>query len=198
MRTSPGDLMAALIAGLALFLAVHSLGLFGLREPLVARVGVRAYRALYSLVSIAGFVLLLKGFALARGSSPVLYDPPAAFHYATLVLMLPVFPLLLATYLPGAIQRRLRHPTLLAVKVWAFAHLLANGRLADVLLFGGFLAWAVALRVSYRTRPARTVSPVPAWPINDLLAVALGLLLYIALVMGLHERLFGLAPLSGL
>ena len=110
--------------------------------------------------------------------------------------MLPVFPCLLATYLPGRISATFKHPTLVAVKAWALAHLLSNGTAADVLLFGGFLLWAVLVRVSFKWRPARAVPGAPKGRWNDLLAVVLGLLLYAGFVSGLHRWLFGVSPLA--
>jgi uncharacterized membrane protein len=105
-----------------------------------------------------------------------------------------VFPLLLATYLPGRIKRAAKHPMLVAVKLWAVAHLLANGMLADVLLFGGFLVWAVADRISLKRRPASTAPAASGSVVNDVIVIVGGLGLYAAFVMALHERLFGIAP----
>jgi uncharacterized membrane protein len=152
---------------------------------------------LYALVSLAGFVLLCYGFGLAHQAPVVLYSPPAWLRYAALVLMLPVFPLLIAAYLPGRIKTAAKHPMLAAVKFWAFAHLLANGMLADVLLFGGFLAWAVADRISLKRRSTPQVlrtAPPGRW--NDAIAVVLGLATYALLIGWAHARLFGVSPLS--
>jgi uncharacterized membrane protein len=112
-----------------------------------------------------------------------------------LLLMLPVFPLLAAAYLPGRIKAALKHPFLVAVKLWAAAHLLANGTLADVLLFGSFLAWAVADRISLKRRPQRPLPGAPERPMNDLIAVVAGLVLYGVFVTWLHQWLIGVAPL---
>jgi uncharacterized membrane protein len=109
--------------------------------------------------------------------------------------MLPVFPMLLAAYLPGRIKTALKHPMLAAVKLWAFAHLIANGMLADVLLFGGFLVWAVADRVSMKRRPVRVIRTAPPSGFNDLIAVVAGLALYAVFVVWLHARWFGVSPL---
>src|SRR5256885_9401553 len=152
--------MAWLVLGLLLFLGVHSVSIVapGWRDAQVQRLGEKPWKGLYSLISIAGFVVLLVGYGIARQHPMVLYTPPAWMRHVTLLLMIPVFPLLFAAYLPGRIQATLKHPFLAAVKLWAFAHLLSNGTLADVLLFGGFLAWAVVDRISLKRRPAR---PVP-------------------------------------
>jgi uncharacterized membrane protein len=109
--------------------------------------------------------------------------------------MLPVFPLLLAAYLPGRIKTAMKHPMLVAVKCWAFAHLLANGLLADVLLFGGFLAWAVIERISLKRRP-QAIRTAPAGRFNDLIAVVVGLALYAFFIGWAHVRLFGVSPLG--
>ena len=149
--------MSLLILGLVLFLGVHSVSIVARpwRDGMVARLGEGPWKGLYSLVSLAGFVLIVYGYGLARQSPMVLYTPPLALRHGAMLLMLPVFVLLLAAYLPGRLQRAAKHPMLAATKFWALAHLLANGTLADVLLFGGFLAWAVA----DRHRPLRDECP---------------------------------------
>ncbi|MGI9026654.1 MAG: NnrU family protein [Burkholderiaceae bacterium] len=134
--------MTLLIAGLIIFLGIHSVSIVApaWRDAQLARRGERAWKGAYSVVSLIGFALLLYGYGAARQSSPILYAPPAAMRHVALLLMLPGFPLLLAAYLPGRIQRATRHPMLLAIMIWALAHLLANGTPADVVLFGAFLA----------------------------------------------------------
>jgi uncharacterized membrane protein len=189
--------MTLLLLGLVLFLGVHSFGLLvARRERLIGRLGEQRYKGLYTVLSLLSFYLLLKGFAIARLEPLPIYHPPAALRVVTLLLMLPVFPLLLATYLPGRISTTLKHPTLVAVKAWAVAHLLSNGMAADVLLFGGFLVWAVVLRISYARRPVRKIPTAPRRTWNDALAVVLGLILYAAFVGGLHRWMFGAAPLG--
>ena len=149
--------MLVLVVGLVIFLGVHSVSIVapGWRTATVARLGERPWKGLYSLASAVGLALIVIGYGMARRDPVVLYTPPAALRHLALVVMLPVFPLLFAAYLPGRIRAAAKHPFLLAVKLWALAHLLANGMLADVLLFGGFLAWAVADRISVKRRPAR-------------------------------------------
>jgi uncharacterized membrane protein len=110
--------------------------------------------------------------------------------------MLPVFPLAIAAYLPGRIRARAKHPLLLATKTWAFAHLLANGMLADVVLFGSFLVWAGADRVSLMRRTPRAVPVLPAKPANDLISIVAGLVVYAIFLAGLHGALFGVSPLA--
>jgi uncharacterized membrane protein len=188
--------MELLVAGLVLFLGSHSLSIAApaLRERLAARLGAGAYRGLYSLVALAGLVLVVRGFPVARALGPVLYAPPTALRYLAIVLLAPVFPLALASGLPGRIQRAVGHPLLAAAKAWALSHLLANGTLADLLLFGGVLAWAVLDRISLKRRTPRAVPMAPAGRYNDLVAVALGLVLYAAFLGGVHAWLFGVAP----
>ncbi|WP_129776852.1 NnrU family protein [Peristeroidobacter soli] len=191
--------MLYLILGLVIFLGVHSLEIFSptLRSAAVARLGEKPYKGIYSLLSIIGFVLLIWGYGLARQHPILVYAPPLWMRHLTLLLMLPVFPLLLAAYLPGRIKAAVKHPMLAAVKMWAFAHLLANGMLADVLLFGGFLLWAVADRISVKRRAV--LRPLPGPPpskFNDVIAVVGGLALYVIFVFWLHLKLIGVPPLA--
>jgi uncharacterized membrane protein len=189
--------MAVLIIGLALFLGIHSIALAApdFRSRTVARMGEGPWKGLYAAVSAVGLVLIVYGFHLARQSPVVLYTPPEWMRYGTVLLMLPVFPLLIAAYLPGRIKSAMKHPMLAAVKFWALAHLLANGTLADVLLFGGFLAWAVMDRISLKRR-VQTVPSVSAGRFNDAIAVMLGLGFYVLFIGWAHMRLFGVSPLG--
>src|SRR5215213_4550621 len=176
--------MNKLIAGLILFLGVHSVAIAssGWRDRMLARMGEGPWKGLYSALSIVGFVLIVLGYGAARQNPVVLYAPPFWTHYVTAAVMLPVFPLLLAPYFPGRIKAMLRHPMLAAVQLWAVAHLLANGTLADILLFGSFLIWAVADRISMRYRPPRVLRTAPPSRFNDLVVVLAGLALYAAFV----------------
>jgi uncharacterized membrane protein len=188
--------MKILIIGLIIFIAVHSVAIFNdpWRRRMIARIGELPWKALYSVVAIIGFVLIVWGFGLARQSPVMLYEPPVWLRHVTLVLMVPVFPLLLAAYLPGRIQTTLKHPMLDATKLWAFAHLLANGSYADVALFGSFLVWAVADRISLKHRSEPSVPRLPRTRFNDVIAVLLGLALYVVFALWLHEWLFGVSP----
>jgi uncharacterized membrane protein len=189
--------MITLLAGLVIFFAVHSIAIVApaLRTRLLGTWGEGSFKAGYGVVSLVGFILIVYGFGLARQSPILLYVPPAWMRHVTFLLMLPVFPLLLAAYLPGRIKTAFKHPMLAAVKFWALAHLLSNGRLADVLLFGGFLAWAVVDRISLkrRTQEIRTAAP---GKFNDLIAVVLGLALYGFFMARAHVWLFGVSPLG--
>lgn len=196
--------MAYLILGLVLFLGVHCLSIVSPdgRNRLVQRLGEGPFKGLYALVSLAGFVLIIWGYGLSREAPVMLYAMPGGFRHLAALLMLPVFVLLFAAYLPGRIQRAAKHPMLLAVKLWALAHLLAQsvtgGSLADVLLFGGFLAWAVADRISLKRRAAagglRAVPALPASRANDFIAIIGGIAVYLAFVFWLHAAWFGIRP----
>lgn len=186
--------MTALIIGLVLFLGTHSISIFasGWRDATAARIGELPWKGLYSLASLVGIVLVVWGYGQARLDPVVLYAPPAWLRHVGMLLLLFVFPLLLAAYLPGRIRQKLKHPMLIAVKTWALAHLLMNGMLADAILFGAFLAWAVADRISVKRRPAREMlvtAPASKW--NDAIAIVLGLAIYVAFVAGLHQWLIG-------
>ena len=190
--------MTLLIIGLAIFLGVHSTAIVapGFRDAARARLGEGAWKGLYSIASLAGFVLLCQGFALARQAPVVLYTPPLWLRHVAVALMLPVFPLFAASGLPGRIRTATKHPMLVGVKLWCFAHLLANGRLADLVLFGSFLAWAVADRISLKRRPPQSLRTLPAKPWNDALAVIIGLAVYVIVIAWGHQWLIGVSPLG--
>lgn len=196
--------MAWLVLGLVLFLGVHSVSIVSPRgrDRLVAKMGENGFKGLYAVVSAMGLVLIVWGYGLARENPVLLYSLPGGFRHLAALLLLPVFVLLLAAYLPGRIQRAAKHPMLLAVKLWALAHLLAQsvtgGSLADVLLFGSFLAWAVADRISLKRRALagliRSTPALPASGANDAIALIGGLALYGLTVMWAHAALFGVRP----
>ncbi len=190
--------MTLLIIGLIVFLGLHSVSIVapGWRNAQVARFGEGSWKGIYSVVSLVGLALLIIGYGAARQSPVVLYVPPTWLRHVSLLLMVPVFPLLIAAYVPGWISRTAKHPMLLAVKFWALAHLLANGTLADVLLFGGFLAWAVADRISMKRRTPRDVPHAPASRANDAIVVVGGLALYVLFVWRLHLWLIGVSPVG--
>jgi uncharacterized membrane protein len=185
--------MTTFLLGLVGFLGIHSIAIVapGWRARIVERIGAVAWRAAYSVGSLAAFLVMIHGYGVARQSPVVLYTPPTALRHVAMLLMLPAFTMLLAAYLPGRIKARLKHPMLAAVKLWALAHLLANGTLAEVLLFGGFLAWAVADRISVGRRPARPAADATSGRYNDAIAVVGGLALYVVFVAWAHGRLIG-------
>ena len=190
--------MVLFLIGLVLFLGVHSVAIVApaWRDAQAAR-NERAWKGGFALISIVGFVLLIYGYGLARQAPVALWTPPAALRHVALLLMLPVFPLLLAAYLPGRIKRAARHPMLLAVKFWAAAHLLANGTLLDVILFGAFLVWAVLDRIAVKRRAVpRAIPGAPPSGRNDAIALLGGLVIYVVFLWWGHRWLIGVAPLG--
>jgi uncharacterized membrane protein len=147
------------------------------------------------LVSIAGLIVIIWGYGIARQNPVMLYSPPASTRYIAAVLMLPAFPLFLAAYFPGRIKGALQHPMLISVLLWALAHLLATGRLANVVLFGGFLAWAVLDRISYGWRTQRPINTAPPSRWNDGIVIVAGLVFYAVFAHWLHARWIGVQPL---
>ncbi|BBE71280.1 NnrU family protein [Oharaeibacter diazotrophicus] len=190
--------MTILLLGLVVFLGAHAVRIVApsARDALAARLGAMPFRALYSLVSLVGLVLIVVGYGAAREAPVPLWDPPVFTRHLAATLMIFVFPLLFAAYLPGRISRATKHPMLAAVKIWAFAHLIANGTLADVVLFGSFLAWAVAARISAKRHPRPAVVTAPPRAANDAIAVIAGLVVYALFVTVLHLWLIGVAPLG--
>lgn len=193
--------MTLLLLGLVLFLGTHSVRIVAddFRSRRVTALGANGWKGLYSLLSIAGFVLLLYGFAAAR-QAPVLVYPTAKWtaHLAAL-LTIPAFILLAAAYVPGTrIKRAVGHPMVLGVKVWAFAHLLSNGLLHEVITFGAFLAWSVLSYIAARKRDRAAGTVYVAGPLSrDLIAVVAGLVGWVVFALWLHRPLIGVAPFGG-
>ena len=192
--------MALLIGGLALFIVAHLVPTRpALRAALVDRLGPGLYRGLFSLVSIAGLALIVFGYGHMQGlgrGNPQLWVPPAWIKHLVFLLMLPAMILLVAAYVPSRIRSAVGHPMLTALMIWAFAHLLANGDLASVLLFGSLLGYAVYDRISVIGR----VSPGPlgsaeGGAIHDIVVIAVGLALYSLLLFWGHAKLTGVALL---
>jgi len=192
--------MTLLILGLILFLGVHSLRIFAdpWRTAQIARLGEGPWKGLYSLASIVGFVLLVWGFGPARAATVVLWSPPFWTHYVAGVLTLIAFVLIVAAYVPGTrIKSWLHHPMVLGVKVWAFAHLISNGTLADVVLFGSFLVWAIADFASSRRRDRAAGTVYPAGTFGkDAVAVVVGVVAWAVFAFWLHGLLFRVRPLG--
>jgi uncharacterized membrane protein len=160
------------------------------------RLGTRTWQGLYSIAALIGFYLLVTGYGAARATDAVLYTTPPWSRYIAALLMLPVFTLALASVLPGRVRVAARHPLLLASTLWAVAHLLTNGSVADLLLFGTFLVWSVAVRISLERRPVRRKIVLPAFAANDAIAIVGGLALYALFMFWLHARWFGVTPLA--
>jgi uncharacterized membrane protein len=193
-----------LIVGLILFLGVHLLPTSPeLRQDLESRLGTGPYKIIFSLLSIAGLVIIVLGFhklQLHPGKNPVLWNPPLWTRHIAVGLMLPAMIFLVASVIPSRIRTAVRHPMLVAIKIWAFAHLIANGDLGALLLFGSFLAFAVYDRISVKRRgalgPLGSAQPTSA--LNDVVVLVLGIALYAALLFGGHTWLIGVSPLSQL
>lgn len=190
--------MTILLLGLVVFLGVHSLSIINKpwRDSRVARMGEMSFKGVYSLISLVGFILIVWGYGLARNEPVVIYTPPVWIKHLVMLLMLPFFVLFLATYFSGKIKTTVKHPTLISVKLWALAHLLANGMLADLVLFGSFLAWAVIDRIAVKKRSIAISSAPSHFNRNDIIAVVGGIGLYVLFVLKLHGALIGV-PLIG-
>ncbi|MDZ7651484.1 MAG: NnrU family protein [Burkholderiaceae bacterium] len=190
--------MTLLLLGLVLFLGTHSVRIFAddWRSRRIAALGLNGWKGIYSVLSIAGFVLIVYGYAAARLEPVVLYLPPVWTRHLAALLTIPAFILLVAAYVPGTrIKRAVGHPMVLGVKTWALAHLLANGMLADVLLFGTFLVWSVLDYIAARKRDRAAGTVYVVGPVTrDIIAVAVGLVAWAVFAMWLHRVLIGVGP----
>lgn len=184
--------MFMMIFGLVVFIGIHVVAsLRGLRARLIQAVGEGAYKAFFSLLAASGLGLIIYGHVLWRASGPAqLWDPPLALRHVTLLLMLFAAIAGVASQVPSHIRTALKHPLLVSVKIWAFAHLLANGDAASVTLFGAILAWAVYDRIALKRRGA-PVPPAPAGWMGDVLAIVGGLVLYGLLAFLFHPYVIG-------
>jgi len=190
--------MALLILGLVLFLGVHSLRIVAndWRMRQRARLGENRWKALYSLVSIAGFVLIVYGFGVARQQPVLLYAPPPGLRHLNALFTLLAFVLVAAAYVPrNHLKAKLGHPMLAGVKIWAFGHLLATGMLHDVVLFGAFLLWAIVDFISARRRDRLDGTTYPAGTVRgDAITVIVGLVGWAVFAHWLHTWLIGVSP----
>lgn len=193
--------MTLLIVGLATFPCVHCTRISAeeLRNAQVAKLGRNGWKAIHSIVSIASIVLIVVGYGEARVAPVAVWSPPLWTQHVAALLTIPAFILLAAAYVPGTrIKRSVGHPMVAGVKVWAFAHLIANGTLADVLLFGSLLAWAILDFASARRRDRPGGTEYVAGPMSrDLTAVLVGLADWAAFSFWLHVWLIGVRPFGG-
>jgi uncharacterized membrane protein len=182
------------ILGLVIFLGAHVfVTMRDRRAALVARIGEWPYRGLFSLVAILGIVLIAYGFASYRAAGfIVVWNPPSWTRHIVVALMWPASIMVVAAYIPGNIKRVLKHPMLVGIKTWAAAHLCANGDLGSMLLFGSVLAWAVYDRITLKHRSDAGAPPIPVGGgKNDLIAVVVGTILYLALGFVFHPIVIG-------
>ena len=194
--------MMYLIAGLLLFLGVHSTRVFAndWRRQTLARMGEKPFKGIYALLSLAGFLLLLWGYGQARQQGVMLWNPPVFTRHLAAVLTLAAFVLLTAAYVPGnQIKAKLHHPMVLGTKVWALAHLLANGSLASTLLFGGFLLWSVLLFAASRRRDRREQTVyAPGNAKATAITVAVGGVAWAVFAFWLHRLVIGVSPFGAM
>jgi uncharacterized membrane protein len=185
--------MIMLSVGLLLLLGIHAYSMNRVgREALLVRFGESGFKGLYALVSLAGLVLIIWGYINYRASGYIpIWNPPTWTRHLSALIMLPVLPLIFSAYAQGFVKKRLKHPMILGVKVWALAHLLANGDLGSIILFGSFLIWAVMGFSNMRRRPVDEAKNFVPNPGQDAAAILGGLIVYGAMIGGLHRYLIG-------
>ena len=190
--------IGTLVLGLAVFLATHVFVSFrDARADVIARIGLHAYRALFALVSFAGLVLIILGYAQYRAHDLIqVWSPPAVMRHVTEGLMLFAVIFVTAAFIPSHIKTRLKHPMLAGIKTWALAHLLSNGDLGSILLFGAFLTWGVYARIAAKRRGDLGPQSAPVGWFNDGLVVVLGIIVYLALGYAFHPAVIGV-PVFG-
>ena len=190
--------MAYLVLGLILFLGVHSVRIYadGWRTQTIARIGENAFKGVYSVLSLVGFALVIWGFGVARETPVLIWLPPQPMRHIAALLNVVAFVLLAAAYVPGnAIKARVHHPMVLGVKTWALAHLISNGTLAHMVLFGAFLAWGVLDFISSRRRDRAQNIQYPAGTANaTLVTVVVGVIAAGLFAVWLHGLLIGVKP----
>lgn len=190
--------MFALVSGLVLFLGVHSIRIVAndWRTAQIAKMGEGSWKGLYTVLSLLGFGLIIWGFGMARTETSFVWSPPVWTRHLAGALMLIAFILLVAAYVPGnSIKAKIGHPMLAGTKTWALAHLMANGSLADIILFGAFLVWSIAAFVSARKRDRMAgVSYQRLGLVRDVIAVAVGIAAWGGFAFYAHVRLIGVNP----
>ncbi len=193
--------MIMLITGLVIFLTMHSASILypSLRSRIIERMGAGGWKGFYSVLSIVSLVLIVYGYGIVRQTPLWIWQPPAGLRHLALLLTLPAFILLVAAYVPAnRLKARIGHPMLLGVKFWALAHLLANGSLADILLFGGFLAWAVMGFVILRRRDRVNAVTYGSGTLKgDIMTIIIGIVSWAVFAMYLHVYLIGVSPMPG-
>jgi uncharacterized membrane protein len=191
--------LLTMIVGLVLFIGIHVLTtLRDKRAAIIARLGESGYKAAYSVIAIVGVLLIGRGFSIYRATEWInIWYPPIAMRHIALGLMLPAIILVVSAYIRGRIYTTVKHPMLAGVKLWAVLHLLANGDLGSIILFGSILAWAVYDRISLKRREDPGAPPIPVGgPVNDVIAVVVGTVAYLALAFAFHPLVIGV-PVVG-
>lgn len=189
--------MTFLIIGIILFLAIHLVPQFpDLKDRFVARIGMMGYRALHGVVALGSIILIVYGYFESRYDAIIIWDPPFWTRHLVATLMLIASILVFAAPFAGKIKEKLTSPLAVGLKLWALAHLIGNGTLGDIVVFGFFLAFAVSYRISLKKRIAAGLVTVPQgrW-INDVYAIVLGVGFYLAMVFAVHEWAFGVSPI---
>lgn len=189
--------MLLFFAGLILFFGVHSVRIVapGSRANIVSRYGEGAWKGIYSLVSIISFIMIVMGYPDAKAALGFVWAPPTWTKHIAVVLMLPALIFLVAAYVPSKLKAKLKHPMLAGIKVWALAHLLANGLGVHMVLFGSFLAWAVVDRIAVKRRGGADPKAPSGWT-GDIIVVGVGTVAWVFLLLWGHQWLFGVAPIS--
>src|SRR5215813_7361332 len=190
--------LSVLILGLAIFLATHLFVSFrGARAGIIERAGLPVYRSVFAIVSLVGLALIIWGYAQYRAHGLIqLWSPPAFMRHVTIGLVLFAAIFIVAAFFPSHIRSKLKHPMLASVKTWALAHLLSNGDLGSVLLFGTFLAWGVYARIAAKRRGDLGPKTAPAGWGNDALVIVAGIVVYLALGYAFHPVVIGV-PVFG-
>lgn len=185
--------LGILVLGLLVFLGTHVfVSLRGARADFIGRIGLNVYRGVFALVSLVGLVLIVWGYGQYRAHEWIqLWSPPGFMRHVTVGLMLFATIFIVAAFIPSHIKTRLKHPMLAGVKTWAFAHLLSNGDLGSILLFGAFLAWGVYARIAAKRRGDLGPQTAPAGWGNDALVVVVGIVVYLALGYAFHPVVIG-------
>jgi uncharacterized membrane protein len=191
--------LLVLIIGLIVLLGAHVFVTFrDAREHMIGQLGRNGYRALFSIVSIVGLALVVWGFSEYRAHEWLqIWSPPAFMRHITVLLMLFASIFLVAAFVPSHIKMRLKHPMLASVKTWALAHLLSNGDLGAILLFGSFLAWGVYARIAAKKRGDIGASIAPSGWTNDAIVVVVGIIVYLALGFAFHPYVIGVPAFAG-
>ncbi len=185
------------ILGLVVFFATHIFVTFrGARADAITKLGLNGYRAVFAVVSIAGLALIVWGFGRYHAQAPQIWSPPAFMRHITVGLMLFAAIFFTAAFIPSHIKAKLKHPMLAGIKTWALAHLLSNGDLGSILLFGSFLVWGVYARIAAKRRGDVGAALAPAGWVNDILVVAIGIVIYLALGYAFHPMVIGV-PVFG-